>query len=264
MKEIFLKINGINSCVKTFWEKNKNPVLILHWRWGSSDSWINFSKIFEKKWNRIFIPDLPGHWKTWLNKIYTIDDYWDFVLDLIKKLNLKDFTLLGHSNWWRISLNLLIKNRIKPKRIFLIWCAWIRPKLNFKQKILQFLAKKLKFLKKIPWILFLRNIFYRLVWGQDYIKTDKNKFLKQTFLNVLEIDLTEKLHLITQKIELIWWSKDSYTPLYFWKKMSKLIKKSNLTILEWEKHWIHLQNPEILAKTITKIYDTSFPNNSNS
>lgn len=254
MKEEFLKINGLNSNIKIFWKNNSWEVfLILHWWWGSSDSWIQFSKMLENDWYKVIVPDLPWHWKTELNKVFDLDNYWDFVLDIIKELKLKNLNIIAHSNWWRITLNLLINKKVNPKNIFLVWSAWIRPKLTIKQKFFKLLAKTFWFLKKIPWISFLRNIFYRIIWWHDYLKTDDNKFLKQTFLNVLEVDLSDKLHLIKNKIELIWWDKDTYTPLYLWRKMSIMIWNANLTILKWQKHWIHLQNPRLLYETIKKL-----------
>jgi len=251
MKTEFIKIKNIMAFVRVFWEKNNLwTFLILHWWGGSSDSWFIIAEMLEKKWFKVLVPDLPWHWETWLDRVYDLDNYWDFVLEIIKKFNLKNFNLLAHSNWWRISLKLLIGKKINPKNTFLVWPAWIRPVLTFKQKIFSFLAKIFKFLKWIPWVNFFRSLFYRIIWWQDYLNTDRNKYLKQTFLNVLEIDLSDRLWLVKNKIELIWWDEDSYTPLYLWKKMSKLLQNCNLTVLKWEKHWIHLQNPKLLFKTI--------------
>ena len=51
---------------------------------------------------------------------------------------------------------------------------------------------------------------------------------------------------------LIWWEKDTYTPLNDWMKMKKLIKNSKFIMLENKKHWIHLKSPKILADTFLK------------
>lgn len=232
------------------WKKASKTILILHWWWGKSLSWLEIWKKLSEKWFQVFIPDLPGHWESSLNKIFDIDLYSNLVSEFLEKNKIKDFSLIAHSNWWKISLNLLEKKSIFPEKIILIWSSGIKNSLNFKQKIWKFLAKTLK---KLPIPLFLIKIFYKIIWWQDYFNASQKAFLKETFLNCLNLDLEKKLPNILQKINLIWWSKDSYTPLFMWKKMNKLLKNSTLKVLNWEKHWIHLQNPEKLFDEIQKI-----------
>ena len=286
-EEVFIEINSRKINFKKFesadWN-NVNNFLILHWWWWSSDSWVEVAKKLSEKNFNVFVPDLPGHWKTELSRYFTIDDYWDFVVKFAKEIWLKNFNLIAHSNWWRIFLKLLnrwifyqnideiekmsneekkefvekfleknshiAKNLQKQfflEKIFLMWCAWIRPKLNFKQKFIQTCSKYFPFFKKIK---FLRVLVLKLIWGQDYLQASKDYHLKQTFLNVLNTDLTEILPKIKEKIFLIWWDHDTYTPLWMWKKMNKLLKNSELEILEWEKHWIHLHNADLLVEKV--------------
>lgn len=291
-EEKFLKINSRKINYKKFnsvdWNQENN-FLILHW-WGwSSDSWVKVAENLAKKNFNVFIPDLPWHWKTELTRTFTLDDYWDFVVRFCEEIWLKNFSVIAHSNWWRIFLNLLnkkilyqdekiwenfwdseiwlkekkefvkkfleknsklaknLQKKFFLEKIFLVWSAWIRPKLNCKQKFIQICSKIFPVFKKIK---FLRVLVLKLIWWQDYLKASKNYHLRQTFLNVLNSDLTKILPKIDEKIYLIYWDKDTYTPLWMWKKMNELLKNSELKILEWEKHWIHLHSPEKLSEEI--------------
>jgi len=291
-EEKILTINWKKINYKKFnspdWSQENN-FLVLHW-WGwSSDSWAEVWKLLWEKNFNVFIPDLPWHWKTDLTRTFTLDDYWVFVEKFCEEVWLKNFSVIAHSNWWRIFLNLLNKKifhqnekisenfwkseiEIKEKKeyiekfleknshvakklqkkffiekIFLMWCAWIRPKLNFQQKVIQAWSKYFPLFKQVS---FLRVIVLKLIWWQDYLKASKNHHLRQTFLNVLNIDLLDILPNIKEKINLIWWDQDTYTPLWMWKKMNKLLINSDLDILKWQRHWIHLHAPKKLVTEI--------------
>ena len=291
-EEKILKINSKKINYKKFnsldWNQENN-FLILHWWWWKNDSWTEVAERLAKNNFNVYIPDLPWHWKTDLTRTFTLDDYWDFVVRFCEEIWLKNFSVIAHSNWWRIFLNLLNKKIfyqnekisenfwnseiwIKEKKeyienfleknshlaknlqkkfflekIFLMWCAWIRPKLNFKQRFIQKCSFYFPVLKQIS---FLRVFVLKLIWWQDYLKASKDHHLRETFLNVLNSDLTEILPKIKEKIFLIWWDQDTYTPLWMWKKMNKLLENSELDVLKWQRHWIHLHAPDRLATEI--------------
>jgi len=230
-------------------EWNNKKMLIVHWWWWSSDSWIKVWEILSKNWVDVIIPDYPGFWDTKIDKIYTIEDYAIFIENFAKLLDLEDFILMWHSNWWRISIELENRWILKIKKLILNNSAGIKRPLSKKQKLFWLLAKIFKIFKKIPWVNFARNLFYRAIWWHDYLALN-NEFIKSTFLNMIWSDSKEEIKKIKTETLLIWWENDTYTPLKDGKIMNNLINWSKLIILDWEKHWIHLQNPERLAKTI--------------
>jgi len=118
-----------------------------------------------------------------------------------------------------------------------------------KRKILNFVIKYFSFLKKIFIFKKIRILFYKIIWGQDYLNAEKNPFLKKTYLNMIKSDLQEEIPKIKVNTLLIWWENDTYTPLSDWYFMRKNIKNSKMIVLENEKHWIHIHNPELLVKT---------------
>lgn len=254
MQKNYLKINNIDTKIVIFESKNpKYNLLILHWWWWSSNSWIKIWDILSKNWFNVYIPDLPWFWETKLNKIYNLDDYALFVEELIKKLNIKDkLIIMWHSNGWAIAIKIETRWNILFKKLILNNSAWIRntTKINLKRKIFFLIAKIFKLFSFLPWFWKIRSLFYKAIWSYDYINAEKNPFLKETYKNMIWEDLQNIIPKIKTETLLIRWEKDSYTPIWMWNKMKNMIKKSKIITLLWERHWIHLQNPNLLVKTI--------------
>jgi len=259
-----LKINSTDISYEFFENENKDSdvILILHWWQGSSASWTETGKLLSQNWYHVIIPDIPCASKlTKCNDVYSLDSYAEiiekFIWDLKEKYKDLDFDnliLWGHSNWWAISIKLANNRKIKILRLVLNNSAWIRndKKRSLKRKILNLIIKPFKLL--FPLIRGLggsklRKLFYKAIWSNDYLQAEANPNLKQTYLNMISSDLKEEIKQITQHTLLIWWEKDSYTPVsdaYF---MRNNIKNSKLVILDNETHWIHLKNPKRLVQT---------------
>ena len=240
-----------NINYKEFEGNNIQTILILHWWWGSSDSWKEVWEILFHNGFNVIIPDLPGFWKTKLNRIFTLDEFATLIESFIWELWLKDIILWWHSNGGAISIKLVNKSKINIKRLILNNSAWIRndKKRSIKRKILSSIIKPFKILKDFPWMSKFRNIFYKLIWNQDYLNTEKNPKLKQTYLNIINSDLKNEIKNINIDTLLIWWEKDTYTPLSDGYFMRKNIKNSKMCILDNETHGIHLKNPKRLTET---------------
>lgn len=243
-------INKINY--KIFWENNSKIILILHGWWGSSDSWVKVWELLIQAWFCVIIPDLPWFWKTLLEEVFTLDKYAETVESFCKELGLKDFILLWHSNGWAISIKIANRNKIEISKLILNNSAWIRNKksTNLKRKILKIIIKPFKFLTKLPFWNKVKNIFYRAIWWQDYLKSLENSLLKGTYLNIISSDLQQEIKNIKVETLLIQWKLDTYTPVEDWIWMNKNISNSKLIILDNEKHWIHLKSPEKLVNVI--------------
>ncbi len=229
-------------------KKNKHTIVILHWWWWSSQSWLEAWELLFNHWFNVIVPDLPWFWNTKLEKVFELDDYVSVIEEFIRNRKLKNIILWWHSNGWAISIKIANRWKIKIDRLILNNSAWIRndKKRSLKRKVLNTIIKPFKILKKIPWV---RTIFYKLIWWQDYLEAEKNPYLKQTYLNMIKSDLKDEISEIKQNTLLIWWEKDTYTPVSDWKYMRKNIVNSKMIILENEKHWIHLHSPEKLINT---------------
>jgi len=224
-------------------------IIILHGWGGSSRSWDNIANKFMQDGYKVFVPDLPWFGKTKINKVFTVDGYSELIEDFIKYLNIDNIILLWHSNGGRIAINIAKRWNIHIKKLILNNAACIKHTLTYKQKASKILSKLLKIFSFVPGYNFIRKYFYKLIWWHDYLNLD-NKFIKKTFLNMINSDLKQSAKNIKVNTLLVWWKNDTYTPLKDWQILNKLIKNSKLKILENERHWIHLQNPDRLYKTI--------------
>lgn len=235
-------------------EGNMENIIILHWWWWSSNSWVETWKLLSEIWFNAIIPDLPGFWKTKMNYIFDLDKYSSVVINFIKELKLDNIILWWHSNGWAISIKIVNSKLLNIKKLVLNNSAWIRndKKRNFKKIFFKIISDYLKIFNKIPAYKKIRILFYKLIWSTDYINSEKNPYLKQTYLNIIKEDLKEDIKNIDLDTLLIRWEKDTYTPIsdaYFFRNN---IKKSRLCILDNETHWIHLKNPKRLVDTFLK------------
>jgi len=238
---------------KTFWNKNNPAFLILHWWGGSSDSWEQVAKMLAKYFFVIVVDYPCGSKLLNCDKVYTLDDYADLVKNLIDELELKDFVLLWHSNGSAIATKLVTKYPdLSIRKLILNNSAGIRKdkKRTLKRKIFGLASKIAKPVFTLPWMWKIRNLFYRLIWGQDYLEAEKNPYKKQTFLNMINEDLQETFSKIQVDTLLIRWKNDTYTPLEDGKKMHSLISNSKFVVIPNVRHWIHLQRPDKLVKVI--------------
>lgn len=257
MQKKEVKVNNTEISYELFESKNKNTdtIVILHgWRWASS-SWTKVWDLLNMAGYNVAIPDIP--WASKLTKcsdIYSIDDYVEIIENFIEDLknkyeniNLNNLILWWHSNGWAIAIKIANRKKIKILRLVLNNSAWIRndKKRTFKRKLFSFIVKPFKFLKNNS----LRRVFYKLIWNHDYLEALDNPNLKQTYLNMISTDLREDIKKIDLFTLILWWEKDTYTPIsdaYF---MKDNIKKSKLVILNNQTHWIHIKNPKILVET---------------
>lgn len=255
MEILYKTINWTKTKVlKYFKDENKENILILHGWWGKSDSFINFAKNIFENWYNVFIPDLPWFWETKLDKVFNLDDYSNFVENIVLELWLKNFILMWHSNWWAISIKLVNSWKLDIKKLVLYNSAGVRitKKMNLKRKIFKMLSLVFKPLKNFLFFKKIRILFYKIIWNYDYINSLKVPFLEETYKNIISEDLQNIMKNINIETLLIRWEKDDFTPISYWKIINKNIKNSKMIVLNWEWHSPHLKNVEYLTNTFLK------------
>ena len=237
---------------KTYWQKHNLPLIILHWWGGSWQSWDNIAKILWEDFY-VIVPDIPSASKTaTCEKAYNLDDYVELVKNLADKLGLNKFVLFWHSNGGAIATKFTVKYPQYVEKLILNNSAGIRndKKRTFKRKIFGIISKPAKWLFMLPYMSRFKKFFYKAIWAQDYLQTQKNPCKKETFLNMIKEDLQEVFPQIKADTLLIRWENDTYTPLSDWKKIHSLIKNSKLVVIPNVRHWIHFQNPQKLIEVI--------------
>ncbi len=238
MEESFLQIKGLK--VFTRITGKGSPFLILHGWGSSSDSWLEVQKNLGQKFSVICF-DLPGFGKSSLpDSVWDLDNYVELVIDLVNKLGIEKFYLLGHSFGGRIAIKLALAFPKRVERLILVDAAGIREQ----KKGLSFV----KFFRFLARFSFLKRAFYKfVVKSSDYLQA--TGIMKQVFKKVVEEDLRNLLQDIEVKTLIIWGRFDKATPLRNGRLMKEKIKNSKLKILETG-HSPHLRAPEKLVQTI--------------
>jgi len=253
MKEEEVFISGIKINYKI---AGRGPaILILHGWGGSSDSWVEIQKILSRKGYQVVCPDLPGFGKSITPPLpWGVRDYLDFVLAFVKKFNLENFVLLGHSFGGRISVKFAIEYPEKIKSLILCASAGVKPRPGAKTMIIFWLSKMGNAVFS-PQIMkrfrdSARNLFYIFLRHKDYVKA--NGTMKETIKKVLEEDLLPELAKIKLKTLLIWGENDRMVPLKYAFVFREKIENSKIEILPHIGHSPHLEVPEKTSEIILR------------
>ena len=240
-------INGTKTHYITFGEGK--PFIILH-GWGSaSDRWITEAEIISKKGFKVIVPDLPGFGESEkLDKPWRVNDYLKWLEDFTEELKIQDFYLLGYSFGGAVAAKTAVKYPQRVQKLFLVASAVIRIK-TAKKNASAGVAKIIKLFSFLPLYNFFRKAIYKfIIKKSDYIYTEG--VMKETYLNVVEDDVSYKLPFIKVPTVIIWGDKDQSVPIEDAKVINQKIKNSKLIIIPGADHLLHKKMPELLAEKI--------------
>lgn len=227
---------------------SKPAIIILH-GWGvESGKYKNLKQLLEIASYKVYLPDFPT------DKIYTLLDYKEFLLNFINKNNITKPILLGHSFGGRVALVAASNNPDRFSRLILTGVPGYNPVPSIQRLFFYLLAKTGKLLFILPPLSFFdklaRKLLYFLSGSFDYYKTQGP--LKQTFQNVIKFDLDSSIKNIKIPTLLIWGESDHITPIWIGEKMQQNIKNSKIIVIPNENHSLPYQNPDLFVKTLEK------------
>ncbi|MBQ7128734.1 MAG: alpha/beta hydrolase [Clostridia bacterium] len=222
-----------------------DDILFLH-GWGASlDSFKRMIVPLSKRFRCILL-DAPGCGKSELPKeALTTDDYCKITKEFMDKLGLCDPIMIGHSNGGRTILNMCANGYCSPKKIVLFGAAGIKNKKTFKQKVRQTTFKTAKRVLTLPII---KNYTEQTLeeLRKHFGSADYNSappVMRQTLVNLINSDVSDKLHNITASTLLVWGENDTASPLWMAKVMEKEIKDCGLVVMPGLSHWNFIENP---------------------
>jgi len=246
MEEKFLQVNGLKIFTRIAGEGS--PFLILH-GWGRGlTSWTHIQDELSKHF-KVVVLDLPGFGKSDVPKeVWNMDSYIQFILDFIKKININDFYLLGHSFGGNLAIKLSTQSPDKIRKLILVDSAGRRTKKSFSKKVFSLIVSIFKIFSFLPGYMFLKKSFYKFILKSvDYIKAEG--VMKDIFKRVVAEDLSEVWGKIELSTLIIWGKKDKVTPIEDAYLMKKGIKNSILRVFDCG-HRVNNEKPELLVKTI--------------
>ena len=223
------------------------PALFLHgWR-SSKDVWKGVqSSLLDSGVSSIAL-DLPGFGQSESPKeAYDVDLYAGLVHEWMKKLNIESAFLIGHSFGGRIAIQCGARYPAVFKKIVLVDSAGIREK-NAGRDAVKGVAGIMKPFFAPAFMQPLRRALYRLMGAEDYLKTPE---LKETFVNVIEEDLSPLLPKITAPVLILWGANDRDTSPEDGKKMASLIPASRFVLLPGAGHYSFLDVPQAFTSEL--------------
>lgn len=229
-------------------------VLLLHGWGGNSQSFSQLQALSEKHYKTVAL-DLPGFGETdFPPKPWGVEEYKNFVISFIRRLEMGRVCLVGHSFGGRIAILLAAGEPQLVERLVLISAAGIKRKTSAQEKAVGFAASLGKRIMSLPLMYRLkrpvRDVFYKLIRRQDYYLA--KGVMKETIKNVIVQDLREYLPQIKIKTLILWGDKDTITPLkdaYF---MQKEIPDAALEIIKGGSHYLPRKNAKELFMHINR------------
>ncbi len=221
-------------------------ILILH-GWGTSIKIMENMFNYLSKNNHVILLDLPGFGDSdKLDNGWSLNDYVEFIIKFMKKLNINNPIIIGHSFGGRIAIKLASEHQqVKIKKIILIDSAGIKNKSNKQVKtyILKLLKNTIgklspKMAEKA------KNIF----GSADY--RNASPVMKETLVNVVNEDLVDNLPKIKQSTLLIWGENDQATPISDAYVMESKIPGSGVVKIPNAGHFSFLDNPTLVHLVI--------------
>jgi len=224
-------------------------ILILHGWGSSSEKWREVGKFLSRNNFQVIAPDLPGFGKSPVPpKAWDIDDYVEWVKNFIAQQKLESFFLLGHSFGGSLAIKFVLKYPEKVQKLILVAPACIRKK-TLKKQILAKISKIFGFFSFLPFYSLVRKMFYKFIVGKsDYLYF--NGVMRESYLKIINQDLSDKLSLLKVPTTIIWGKKDDVVPLKDAYLINKKMANSKLMVIPEGDHDMEQRLPDVLSKKI--------------
>jgi pimeloyl-ACP methyl ester carboxylesterase len=215
------------------------PILLLH-GWGCSIE--SMEMIFDDfvKDHLIVAFDFPGHGHSSLpSKAWGVAEYTDLVLRVMDALHLQRPHIIAHSHGGRVTIKLATMYPDRVGKLVLVNSAGVRSPRSWRYYGRVLLAKGGKYLAKYGGKTgdIARERIYRAVASTDYANAGP---LRETFVKLVNDDLTPILSQITSPTLLVWGADDTDTPLASAKVMERLIPQARLVVFQNAGHFSYL------------------------
>lgn len=238
------KYKDININYQIFGEGK--PLLLLHGWMACIEAMAPIYQFFSKN-RKVIVLDFPGQGgkSDALTEVWGVPEYSEMVHDFMKKLQIEGADVIGHSFGGRVIIYLASKYENLFDKIILTDAAGIKPKRKFKNRCRVLCYKIAKNVSRV----FMSKEKYeekldklrKKYSSSDYAKLD-SEIMRETFKNVINLDLTDELSKITRPTLLVWGENDQDTPLYMARIMEKKIKDSGIVVLKNAGHFSYLDS----------------------
>ncbi len=234
--------------------QGNSRVVLLH-GWGCDVSLMKPVADFLAQDMQVLSIDFPGHGQSSRPpEPWGVPEYAEATLDVLRQLNFLPCAVIAHSFGGRIVAQLAAEDATIFTKIILTGAAGIKkPQTEesrkrseeFKKlKALYQTAKKMKIFGALPDKM--EEKLRQKYGSRDYNALDAE--MRQTFVKVISLDLSDRYAKIQQPTLLIWGDQDTETPLWMGRQMEKDIPDAGLVVLEGGTHFAYLEQVQRFNK----------------
>jgi pimeloyl-ACP methyl ester carboxylesterase len=243
-----ISVDEIDANVEVIGGEFARSVLYLH-GWHAGLTSLKCVAAYADTFENILI-DLPDGQTYEPKRIYTLDDYVEFVVFILKRLEIKKTNIVAHSFGGRIALLLSVKYPDLVDKMILTACAGVKPKKTLKYRFKIFRYKLCKLLVRLKLV---RKARLQRFGSEDYKKLSDS--MKQTFKNIVNTDLTKILKDVAAPSLIVFAKDDNETPVYMAKILNKNIKNSGLVLYEKGGHFGYAHNINSFAAAMLHFFN---------
>ena len=220
---------------------SKKYLVFLH-GWGADlNSFLWLKDFFVDEYSLIFL-DFYGFGKTGEPcSPFSLSDYVENLKLFLNKFEIEELVLIGHSFGGRVAIKFLFNYQFEYSKVSLclIDSAGILPKRNliYKLKVSRFKRLKVK-AENNP------KLKSRLEKFGSRDDKELSDVMKQTFIKIVNEDLSKFAKFLRCKTLIVWGSKDVETKPFMARKLNKLIDGSKLVFLNNCGHFCFLEKKE--------------------
>lgn len=218
--------------------QGKKVVLFLH-GWGDSSK--TFTTLLRSVGSdyTVVAVDLPGFGATQApTTAWGLEEYAQFVGQFIKKLDLKVFVIVAHSNGAAVAIKGVANKSLKPEKLVLLGAAGIRNRQKVRKLVLKVVAKTGKaatfWLPKTTKQRLQKKLYGTA--GSDYLTVPH---MQETFKKTVRQDVQNDARHIKIPTLLIYGENDTATPPLYGNIYSELIDNARLEIIPGAGHFVH-------------------------
>lgn len=234
--------------------QGNSRVVLLH-GWGCDVSLMKPVADYLAQDMQVLSIDFPGHGQSSRPpEPWGVPEFAAATLDVLRQLNFLPCAVIAHSFGGRIVVQLAAEDASIFTKIILTGAAGIKkPQTEesrkrseeFKKlKALCQTAKKMKIFGTLPDKM--EEKLRQKYGSRDYNALDAE--MRQTFVKVISLDLSDRYAKIQQPTLLIWGDQDTETPLWMGRQMEKDIPDAGLVVLEGGTHFAYLEQVQRFNK----------------
>jgi pimeloyl-ACP methyl ester carboxylesterase len=233
---------------------NTKPVVLMLHGWGAESHSFDALAASLSPDFRILRLDLPGFGGTQAPAVpWYVRDYAQFVANFLRKLEVRQVeAVLGHSFGGRIVLKGLGEGIFTAQQAILLDSAGITHPPTWHLRAFGLVAHAGKRLLSLPGINrfapSLRRRLYHAAGNSDYLESGP---LRETFLNLINEDLSGAAARLTVPALLIWGADDVDTPPTDGQILANLIPISTFSLIAGAGHFVHTDAPDRVARLIS-------------